>query len=1280
MAKTLDLTNTELQQCDVFSSDGVTAGPCEPKNFADILYIPQQKKWFYVSAKDAEELKAQADELDDTVKVVSEKLYSGDAKKDEQKGKEAIQQEALEKLNQKGILENYKIRSFTYFLSSEKDKSDYAQCLYTRNLIQTYVKIIENTSKIPKLEKVAAAEDSTIERYSQQLGLTYSDLAEDSIVRNTMRAIEHNIELRNSTRIGYSTKKDLVNFLNTQVIKQLSNQIEQYEEKAKEQAKKEGFLWYQSLLTGKYRFVKGDEKFVEKSYNGYIALRKDFNDMYRNLQYDMLDDFEKYKQKGNVRTNSIVAANVYKCLELLNAQGMAVPEQVLSKKELFATDQETQKAFDDLVSKLSDKSILSKLDRTGRDLTDNIEMLRFDSSNPKKLHDISNQNIIFFIEKLGYYNCLAFSDALDKALSADIQEYITEILGNKTTALNYGMGGIYILAAIRYQIDYLKYCANQNLKQGEVNFCLDSNKIKQSLLALDTITWSFNDIKLTEYKFAWKESDTHIVEFFIMSEENKPRYMISSDLNKLLDSHGLVTELKLKDNIDVARGVKDEDIKQANSADSLQAGIKQAIKLARDSVKNNQTKTVNLNSDIPDSSIDKFTKYTSLIQMSQTIGGGKGLSYIVNAQAELFRFCADNCRFEADYPESFEDLVKRAIKQTDIASIEASASIDILSGYMSIEQMLPSRNGFPMIISARFGEQNKVKELHLGQLRSDVDMVLYGSVGIGLSLSAAVSMTSTDGGLSLSPILPGDTNLPNGGYIAGSVDVFAGARAGVTVSSDVKWCKPIKNMQGMVPDPLNKSWIAQLTPMQANNLRTTNNYHVREDRDWHQIGRFCNTTEKSFGVGLRGTLKFGYRKNQYILTCGGGLTVGGGGYVEQTIALYPESLLEFVNAFVDLLASNDFRRLDIFTEKDDEDGTLDGNQVLNTLITMTMVTGLEVSQLALLNMNEVIKQEKKILVHGHADMIANNIISFHNKNQNIQDMKPWFNNMPPESRARLLYSLTVDSTLLDVTLGVKVSELKRFNQSPFQILKPPQLSEKEKEKLVNGINEEAPRWIAICKLLNFWVNQDSYIYKSVEDRQICETFTRFNVLGKVMLVGDYANKLIPYIVWGKLKEFLERYDQFYIDGLDYHESININELYFVNKVKDNIDAYFNSYPETKYKVIKRKLYGTDLEFVVFNGERTNLSLELKFGYYHLARSKVYPDEYKEFSDGLLSFINSPSKMIKSSMVKSINNLVDNMVEKENSIGDFKNKKRILEAIKNGDMSALLDLMDGYYEI
>ncbi|HIF9097367.1 TPA: hypothetical protein ACX6PQ_002248 [Photobacterium damselae] len=1279
MAKTLDLTNTELQQCDVFSSDGVTAGPCEPKNFADILYIPQQKKWFYVSAKDAEELKAQADELDDTVKMVSEKLYSGDAKKDEQKGKEAIQQEALEKLNQKGILENYKIRSFTYFLSSEKDKSDYAQCLYTRNLIQTYVRIIENTSKIPKLEKVAAAEDSTIERYSQQLGLTYSDLAEDSIVRNTMRAIEHNIELRNSTRIGYSTKKDLVNFLNTQVIKQLSNQIEQYEEKAKEQAKKEGFLWYQSLLTGKYRFVKGDEKFVEKSYNGYIALRKDFNDMYRNPQYDMLDDFEKYKQKGNVRTNSIVAANVYKCLELLNAQGMAVPEQVLSKKELFATDQETQKAFDDLVSKLSDKSILSKLDRTGRDLTDNIEMLRFDSSNPKKLHDISNQNIIFFIEKLGYYNCLAFSDALDKALSADIQEYITEILGNKTTALNYGIGGIYILAAIRYQIDYLKYCANQNLKQGEVNFCLDSNKIKQSLLALDTITWSSNDIKLTEYKFAWKESDTHIVEFFIMSEENKPRYMISSDLNKLLDSHGLVTELKLKDNIDVARGVKDEDIKQANSADSLQAGIKQAIKLARDSVKNNQTKTVNLNSDIPDSSIDKFTKYTSLIQMSQTIGGGKGLSYIVNAQAELFRFCADNCRFEADYPESFEDLVKRAIKQTDIASIEASASIDILSGYMSIEQMLPSRNGFPMIISARFGEQNKVKELHLGQLRSDVDMVLYGSVGIGLSLSAAVSMTSTDGGLSLSPILPGDTNLPNGGYIAGSVDVFAGARAGVTVSSDVKWCKPIKNMQGMVPDPLNKSWIAQLTPMQANNLRTTNNYHVREDRDWHQIGRFCNTTEKSFGVGLRGTLKFGYRKNQYILTCGGGLTVGGGGYVEQTIALYPESLLEFVNAFVDLLASNDFRRLDIFTEKDDEDGTLDGNQVLNTLITMTMVTGLEVSQLALLNMNEVIKQEKKILVHGHADMIANGITTFYSKHHDSSNqLKPWFNHMPPESRARLLYALTIESPFLDDKLAKRIDDIHRYKSSPF---KPEPLSVKEVEQLEKGINEEGPRWVAITQLLSFWINE-SFVYRLVNDRQIDETFCRFNSDGQVMLVSDYGNNLMPYIVWEKLKSYLNRVNSFVVLPLNNSINFTDNDVIKINRVIMKFNDYFNAFSSSRYEKITYELSDKEFELVIYNGDDkineilsdNDMSLRTyQLGMYHLARSKVFPTEYENESNDLSSFIRNPKKL----MIEKFNSLIDDFTEHENTIGEIKEGKEIINAIKNKDMHKLLDLLGGY---
>ncbi|OBU24380.1 hypothetical protein AYY22_21490 [Photobacterium kishitanii] len=85
MAKTLDLTNTASQQCDVFNSDGIISGPCEPKTFTDVLYIPQLQKWFYISENDANELKKQADELDNTVKAITDKLYSRSSQVDEKK-------------------------------------------------------------------------------------------------------------------------------------------------------------------------------------------------------------------------------------------------------------------------------------------------------------------------------------------------------------------------------------------------------------------------------------------------------------------------------------------------------------------------------------------------------------------------------------------------------------------------------------------------------------------------------------------------------------------------------------------------------------------------------------------------------------------------------------------------------------------------------------------------------------------------------------------------------------------------------------------------------------------------------------------------------------------------------------------------------------------------------------------------------------------------------------------------------------------------------------------
>ncbi len=329
-----------------------------------------------------------------------------------------------------------------------------------------------------------------------------------------------------------------------------------------------------------------------------------------------------------------------------------------------------------------------------------------------------------------------------------------------------------------------------------------------------------------------------------------------------------------------------------------------------------------------------------------------------------------------------------------------------------------------------------------------------------------------------------------------------------------------------------------------------------------------------------------------------------------------------------------------------------------------MVTGLNVSQLALLNMNEVIKQEKDILLCKHADMIAISVMDFFKNNKEKQNLKPWFHGMPPESRAKLLYALTTESPNITDILAKKIRDVRSYETAPFGTVK---LTDKENTQLKLGLSEESKRWAAVANLLSFWVNGNP-VYRTIEDHQVEETFTRFNPQGQTMMVADYGNKLVPYIVWEKLKIFLDRSNSFLISSnVSPTERIDQQNI---KKVIKKFNNYFSSYPKNKYEKVVKLLDGEEFSFIVYNGDfnligeipTNNISLSLwKLGYYHIARSKVFPKEYKK---------SSLKKLIK----EKLNSVLELITAQEDTIGKIENAKEIKDAIKQHDMNKLLELL------
>ena len=1238
----LDLTNTGMLECEPVNSEGVIPGKCEPKTFDDVLYIPQKGEWYLIADEYAQELKSHAQELDDSIKPLVDKLYTKGAKPNEL---EAVKQAALQGLNEKGILESYKTLSHLSFLTDAEDKKSYAQALYTVSLLETYLRLLDSASKIPSLDVIQTDYEKNIVQYAATLGVTEADLVEGTVAQQAISSIERFVSVAQSSRIGYADKKELKRFIELRVTPPINKRIEKLEEKAKELAEQNGYSWYKSNQAQQFRFVKSEDTDIEKLYELYQNIIPSFRDIYCSETEGPYSDtmgslFERFNLEPS-RLIPIIASNTFTTFRALNRKGIALPEQLLEKRDLFAKDEETQNKLDSLLQGSKEERVNYFINTCGSELKGHgkqaktLSSFHYNDENTVavSLSEIFQGDSVKFIESLGYLNLIALSQVWDQELTAHIQYYVEEIINGEATAAGYADGGLYFLLALRYQLGYLKHKAELALKENKLKFF--DLKIPQSaltsVLPLDDVVWSSDDVELTEYRFAWKESDSHVVEFFIMSERNKPRYMHSTHLSKIeeLKDQGQLTLLDLSTPIDVQSSDTSSDL---NRTKNLKTSLSGAIASAQASAKNSQGTTITLNAEENES----FTNDTALIQISAVYGGGDGLSYTVNAQAEFLRFCADSFRFEANYPESFDDFTEKMSDPTvNIASLDVAGQIDLAAGGISVKQMLPSRNGYSMLLPAIVDQDGNTEStyFHLGQLRFDCGTTFYGSVGIGFALAAKLRVRSVESGVSLDPVIPAESSIliPKAGAIKGEVDLFAGARIGHSFDATVKWCKP-----GAQATAVN--FIAVLDENQRNALNTTKRYSVTEDSNWQPLGRFARDADFRFGIGLRGVFQFGYVNRQFVIRCAGGVTFGVGGSLDITVAIYPENLLEIVNALTEILAKEEFRRIEIFTEEDSS-GTFNGYKVLNSLITMHLVTGIDISQLALLDMTQTFEQEDKLLMHSHSDTVAKQINKFFEKDEASSSsvpVQPWFKNLLPETRARLLFTLTNegDKNYLTPELFERIQAVNANDPTNMFSSKAPSLSIDELAQLRKGIAQEAPRWVAIARLLETWCrSEDEMLRKPNVDRQLEETFSRFNTYGKPMLAHEYGNKVMPVVVWERLRGFMNRINQYELEEVNIlgvigygSDFMNTDSIDVINKVMVRFDKYFDTLPQSRYQASSFIVANKPSRYFVFNGvlkENQSLSTIEKFAYYHLARKEIFPQQYAEESKELKSIFTDP---------------------------------------------------------
>ncbi len=240
--------------------------------------------------------------------------------------------------------------------------------------------------------------------------------------------------------------------------------------------------------------------------------------------------------------------------------------------------------------------------------------------------------------------------------------------------------------------------------------------------------------------------------------------------------------------------------------------------------------------------------------------------------------------------------------------------------------------------------------------------------------------------------------------------------------------------------------------------------------------------------------------------------------------------------------------------------------------------------------------------------------------------------------------------------------------------------------MITGVEEESPRWLAVANLLNYWTN-DQIPYSRIDNRQVEETFARFNIEGELMLTAQYGNKIMPYIVWSKLKEFLDRMSLFYFKELDYSKTAigEQRDVDLIKNVLDKFNGYFNAYPDTRYEEKHIFFENEKTDYIVFNGQYRHitplpddLTFPLyQFAYYHLARAQVFPDDYKSTSKDLwLLFTNHKKfKQAQKEKVKQkLLELIKQVKLADEAISKFKQMKKATDALNKGDLNGFLDTL------
>jgi hypothetical protein len=727
---------------------------------------------------------------------------------------------------------------------------------------------------------------------------------------------------------------------------------------------------------------------------------------------EYIKNLSTFKRGHSVPIKAMEAYSFTYHLLRLNEFGYVTKEQCLTKDQLFGTKPEHlgpkslsehkkyKKWREDDSLKIAHEDYRDVVTRLLGELLTSPDQVRDQKFIQQVLESKASS-----ISQWAYYPTHAFISFIDRTLSywlSSVKSIVGQPIPNMFSDL------IWVKKLAQERLEQLKRNAKRAANRREFNyFHLDSESLANQTLVWEELKFIPNEKKLGVFSNKAKDADLQAVECTLLSTGGElgwvrgPVWFLPTGKENKSKGHSKDITEKVAFVDPLVNGEK--------AGKNFQETLTDLNKQFKESVtkRNFVASPLNLNETISKFDSSAFWQADYHWQGGRAQGGGS--AYVANAQAQFLRL-SSSASGTLNMPLSELDTLSPNLDLTAGASIQSKFTL--LSGQVAFTSWFPVNkevpdqrpiSGFGLdipYVARNNANENERRTYSAGECFVKLSAKVYGVAAASCQLSGNLSfgLSETDGGIGVKgksikvfdPNRSEDTSVrarvvsesemgyPNAAVQSGAkVDVFAGVEAGGTIDAEVHWKPPVVSINGR---PVEQAA--------------------------GKLGSIGAQLAANYGIGYSGELRFAFQNGQVILITSARAVCGPGFSGKFSVTLSPVLLDRFLDSLLRVLKESGFRYVEVFGELD-ENGKNRDFELLNERLTTAMALGIGFADVMLLPTVAYDSYKKDVLRDDFGPLIASHIVGRDNPSlDNAESRMKWVRNLPPETLANLLSSLS----------------------------------------------------------------------------------------------------------------------------------------------------------------------------------------------------------------------------------------------------------------------------------